>query len=198
MGEVFNDDSILDRVLKGLTDEYLQIKYSAEAEDDFTLDRAVITMRNMYANRAMRNGPSREAKGPESAMEVKSTPSAVVTCSYCKNTGHRFENGFKRKKTISGNPSPPTLRKDSWCSLHNKDRHDNSDCRSQKKDNKTRRPRPGQQNCQHNNNHSSHANTASTLNSTMQMEAYVPVTHAPSATAPATAAATSTSFATPP
>ena len=30
MGEVFNDDSILEIVLKGLTDEYLQIKYSAE------------------------------------------------------------------------------------------------------------------------------------------------------------------------
>ena len=38
MGEVFNDDSILDIVLEGLTDEYLQIKYSAEADDDFTLD----------------------------------------------------------------------------------------------------------------------------------------------------------------
>ena len=53
MGEVFNDNSVLDIVLEGLTDEYLQIKYSAEADDDFTLDRAVITMRNMYANRAM-------------------------------------------------------------------------------------------------------------------------------------------------
>ena len=29
MGEVFNDGSILDRVLEGLTDEYLKIKYSA-------------------------------------------------------------------------------------------------------------------------------------------------------------------------
>ena len=38
MGEVSNDDSILDIVLEGLTDEYLQIKYSAEADDDFTFD----------------------------------------------------------------------------------------------------------------------------------------------------------------
>ena len=52
-GEVFNDDGLLDIVLEGLTDEYLQIKYSAEADDDFTLDRAVITMRNMYAKRAI-------------------------------------------------------------------------------------------------------------------------------------------------
>ena len=59
MGEIFNDDSTLDIVLEGLTDEYLQIKYSAEANDDLTLDRAVITMRNMYENRAMRNGPLR-------------------------------------------------------------------------------------------------------------------------------------------
>ena len=46
----------------------LQIKYSAEADDDITLHRAVITMRNMYANRAMRNGPLRKAKGRKSAM----------------------------------------------------------------------------------------------------------------------------------
>ena len=73
MGEVCNDDSILDIVLEGLTDEYLQIKYSAEADDDFTLDRAVITMRNMYANRAIRNGPSPKVKGRESAKVVTST-----------------------------------------------------------------------------------------------------------------------------
>ncbi len=46
MGDVFDDDSILDIVLERLTDEYLQFKCSAE-EDDFTLDRAVITMRTM-------------------------------------------------------------------------------------------------------------------------------------------------------
>ena len=79
MGEVFNDGSIWDIVLEGLTDEYLEIKYCAKADDDFTLDRAVITMCNMYANRAMRNGPLRKAKGRESAMVVTPTPSAVVT-----------------------------------------------------------------------------------------------------------------------
>ena len=88
MGEVFNDDSILDIVLEGLTDEYLQKKYSAEADDDFTLDRAVITMRNMHANRAMRNGPSRKSKGREPATVVTSTPSAVVTCLHCETPGH--------------------------------------------------------------------------------------------------------------
>ena len=55
-------------MLEELTDEYLQIKYNAEADDDFTLDRAVIIMHTMYANRAMRNGPSRKAKGRESAI----------------------------------------------------------------------------------------------------------------------------------
>ena len=38
MGEVFNDDSMLDIVLVGPTDEYLQKKYSAEADNDLTLD----------------------------------------------------------------------------------------------------------------------------------------------------------------
>ena len=92
IGEVFNDDSILDIVLEGLTDEYLQIKYSAEADDDFTLDRAAITMLNIYANRAVRNGPSRKAKGRESAMVVTPTPPAVETYSHCKKPGYRFEN----------------------------------------------------------------------------------------------------------
>ena len=58
-GGVFSDDSISHIVQVGLTDEYLRKKYSAEADDSLTLDRAVITMRNMYAKRAMRNGPSR-------------------------------------------------------------------------------------------------------------------------------------------
>ena len=151
-------------MLEGLTDEYPRIKYSAEADHDFTLDRAVITMRNMYANRAMQNGPSPKAKGRESAIVVMSTPSAVVTCSHCKKPGHRFENCFKRKGTMSGHKPPLTPRKHSWCTLHNTDRHDNSDCRSQKRDdNTTSRPRPGQQNGRHNNNRSAHANTATTL-----------------------------------
>ena len=73
---------MLDIVLEGLTDEYLQKKYSADTNDDFTRDRAVLTTRNMYANRATRNGPSRNAKGRESDMVVTSTPSAVMTCSH--------------------------------------------------------------------------------------------------------------------
>ena len=134
MGEVFNDDSILDIVLEGLTDEFLQIKYIAEADDDLTLDRAVITMRNLYANRAMQNGPLRKVKGRESAMVVTSTPSAVVTCSHCKKPDHRFQNCFERRGMMSGKKPPPTPRKNSWCRLHNTDRHDNSDCRSQMRD----------------------------------------------------------------
>ena len=129
VGEVSNDDSILDIVLEGLTDEYLQIKYSAEADDDCTLDRAVITMRNMYANRAMRIGPLQKPKGRESAMVVTSTPSAVVTSSHCKKPGHRFQSCFKRKGKMPGKKPPPAPRKNSWCSLLNTDRHDNSDCR---------------------------------------------------------------------
>ena len=98
-------------MLEGLTDEYLQIEYSAEADDDFTLDRAVITTRYMYANRAMQNGPSRKAKGRESAMVVTSTPSAVVSCSRCKKPGHRFQKCFERKGKMSGEKPPPTPRK---------------------------------------------------------------------------------------
>ena len=170
MGEVFNDDSILDIVLEGLADEYLQIKCSAEADNDFTLDQAVITMRNMCANRAVRNEPLRNAKGRESDTVVTSTPPAVVTCSHCKTPGNRFQNCFKRKGKMSGKKPPPTPQKNSWCSLHSTDRHDNSDCRSQmREDNITRRPCPGQQNDRHNNNRSAHANTATTPTSTTQI-----------------------------
>ena len=41
MGEVINDDSLPDIVLEGLTDDYLQIKYNTEADDSFTLDKAI-------------------------------------------------------------------------------------------------------------------------------------------------------------
>ena len=108
MGDVFNDDSILDIMLEALMDKCLQNIYSTEADDDFTLDRAGITMRNIYAGRAMRNRPSQTAKGSESAMVVTSTPSAVVTCSNCKKPGHRFQNCFKRTGKMSGKISPPT------------------------------------------------------------------------------------------
>ena len=63
MGEVFNDDSIVDIVLEGLTDEYLQIEYSAEADDGFTLDRAVLTMRSMYAIELCETGLREKRRG---------------------------------------------------------------------------------------------------------------------------------------
>ena len=199
MGEVFNDDSMPGTLLEGLTDEYLHIKYSTEADDDFTLDRVVITMRNMYANRAMRNGPLRIAKGRDSAMIVTPLPSAVVICSQCKTPGHRLQNCCKCKGTMSGRKTSPTPRKISWCSLHNTDRRDSSVCRFQMTDdNITCRPRRGQQSRRHNNNRRAHANTATTPSSTTQIEAYVPGKHAPSTTAAATTAATSSSFAVPP
>ena len=98
-----------------------------------------------------------------------------------------------------GKPSSPTSRNNSECSLYKTDRHDNSDCRSQMRDdNITRHPRPGLQNGRHNNNRSAHANTATTPTSTTQMETYVPGKHVPSTTAAATTAGTSMSFAAPP
>ena len=112
MGEVFNYASILDMVLEGFVGEYRQIKYSAEADDDFTLDRAVMTMRDMYANKLMRNGSSRHANRREPAMVLTSTPSAVVTCSHCQKTVHRFESCFKRKGTMSGKTLPKHLKND--------------------------------------------------------------------------------------
>ena len=47
--EVVNDDSRLGTVHEGLADIYVQIKFSAEeADNDFSLDRAVTAKRSMY------------------------------------------------------------------------------------------------------------------------------------------------------
>lgn len=48
MGEVVHEDQSLDIVLEGLSDEYIQIKLLAESNDDFPLENAVYTMRNMH------------------------------------------------------------------------------------------------------------------------------------------------------
>ena len=108
MGEVFNDDSILDMVLGALADECLRIKFTAEADDDFTLYRAVIRMRNMYANRAMRNRPSRKAKGRESTMKVKSTTLALLTCSHCKSQAIYSKIASSARERCRKKPSPKT------------------------------------------------------------------------------------------
>ena len=98
-------------VLEGLTDDFAQIKYSAEADNDFSLDQAVITMRNMYASQVMHHGPSRKAKGRESAMITTTTSSTVVTCSHCKKAGHQFQNCFARKKSMNGKKPAYTTKK---------------------------------------------------------------------------------------
>ena len=134
-------------------------------------------------------------------MIVKSSPSAVVICPHCKKPGHRFQSCVKRIGMMSGKTPPLTPRTKELCSLHNNtDRNDNSDCRSQvRDDNETRRHRPGQQNGAHNNNCSAHTNTETTSNPTTPMAGYVPVSHAPSTTTAAAAtAATLTCFVTPP
>ena len=111
MGEVFNDDSIRDIVLEGFTDEYVQIKYISKANNYFTLDRAVITMRNMYANRAMRNGPSRNAKGREFGMVVTSTPSAVVICSHCEKQAIDSKVALNARERCRGKKLPQQLER---------------------------------------------------------------------------------------
>lgn len=61
MGEVIHDDSLLDIVLEGQTDECAQIEYNAEADDKFTLENAICTMRNMNANRIAKHGQGKRS-----------------------------------------------------------------------------------------------------------------------------------------
>lgn len=68
MGEVIKDDRLLDIVLEGLTDEYLQTEYNAEAGDHFSRENDSYTMRNMNKNRMAKNGHSRNQKRRELTM----------------------------------------------------------------------------------------------------------------------------------
>ena len=186
MGEVFSDDSILDIMMERLTDEFLKAKYGAETDDDITLHQAVITVCNMYANRAMRNGPWRKEKRRESDMVVTSTPSAVLTA---KIQAIDSKIALIARERCRGKHLLPTHRKKSWCSLHNTDLHEIT----------TVGPKCGTTTQPvHNSKCSAHANTVTTPSSTTQIENYVPMTHTPSTTAAATKSATSASFAAPP
>lgn len=55
MIEVINDDS-LDIVPEGLTDDYDQTEYSAEANDKITPDNVMYAIRNMHAHRIAKTG----------------------------------------------------------------------------------------------------------------------------------------------
>ena len=123
MGEVINDDSLLDIVLEGLTGDYLQLKYNAEADDSFTLDKAIYTIRNMHANGIAEHGPSRKQKGRQSAMvTVFNKGSACLQQSWPLS-----QRLLPPKKIIKETNEASTK----WCSLNKAHLHDNSECRSQ-------------------------------------------------------------------
>ena len=148
IGEVINDDSPLDIVLEGLTDDYLQIKYNAEADDSFTLDNAIYTMLNMHANRIAKHGPSKNQKGRESAMV--STFNKGEKCHVCNKTGHWARYCYHRKSSM--NDTNKASKK--WCSLHKIHLYDNPECRSQQQQLNgnsgiNRNNRNGQRNGQH-------------------------------------------------
>ena len=100
MGEVINDHSLVDIVLEGLTDNSLQIKYNAEADYSFTLDKAIYTMRNMPANRIAIHGqgPSTKHKGHESAMVT--TFSKKGKCHIYNKTGHWARDCYHRQSSM--------------------------------------------------------------------------------------------------
>lgn len=57
-GDVIDHDDILDIFLDGVPDEYDEIKLVSECDPDFDLERAMYTMRNIYANRVYANRSS--------------------------------------------------------------------------------------------------------------------------------------------
>ena len=201
MGEVINDDSLLDIVLEGITDDYKQIKYNAEADDTFSLDKAIFTMRNMHANRLAKHGPLRKQKGRESAMVA--IPSKKGKCHICNKAGHWAKDCYSRNNSTTKH----SKKSSSWCSLHKTHLHDNSECRNQqqKLNGNNRNTRNGQNNGQHHyqasNNRTTttpaHANTAIAPGSTTVVENYDQAT-APSSTSTSTTSSTTAAQATPP
>ena len=172
MCEVINDDSLLDIVLEGL-DDFLQIKYNAEAVDSFTLDKAIYTMRNMHANRIAKHGPSRNQKGRESAMVT--TFNTKGKCHVCNKTGHWARDCYHCKSSMKG----ANKASKKWCNLHKTHLHDNSECRSQQQqlngnNGNNRNNRNGQRNGQHQaaTTTTAHANTAINSGSTTVVENY--------------------------
>ena len=57
MGGVTNDDRLPDIVLEVLSGDDLQIKCNAEADDSFTLDKAIYPIHNMHYNRIANHRP---------------------------------------------------------------------------------------------------------------------------------------------
>ena len=116
---------LLDIVLEISTGYFLQIKYNAEADDSFTLDRAIYTMRNMCANRIKKHGPPRKQRKRESAKVT--TCNKKGKCHVCNETGIRTRDRYHRKR--SRKDTNKASKK--WCSLHKTHLHEYSEWRSQ-------------------------------------------------------------------
>ena len=126
MGRIVDDDEILGIILNGLPEEYSQVKLLAESQNDFDLNAAMDTMRNMYGNRDAANGLSRIAKGRSSAMTATAS---TKFCSFCRKKGHTVEECWRKNKLPA--EQDPGGRNGDWCTLHRTTRHDNSNCREQ-------------------------------------------------------------------
>lgn len=96
MGEAVTDKPVTEVVIKGLTNDYTQIKYNAERDPDFSLMKIEIaTTRTMLVNRLARGESVRNSMGRESGMfassplgvSLRSTKSQNKTFN-CGKLGH--------------------------------------------------------------------------------------------------------------
>jgi len=127
--------------LNGLPEEYSQVKLLAESQNDFDLNAAMETMRNMYGNRDAANGLARIAKGRSSTTGRSSAMTATAStkfCSFCRKKGHTLEECWRKNKPPAG--QDPSGRKGDWCTLHRTTRHDNSTCRTPPRPSQPRQP----------------------------------------------------------
>ena len=132
IGEIFTEARILGLILEGLSEEYEPIRFAAERVPEITLTEIKTTVRNMYANRVARGSGSTflHGKGRESTMRM--SLGFTGSLDYRNRLGYRKDQFFQILHEFGEGslPSSGTERR-SWCSLHNTDLHENTDCHAQ-------------------------------------------------------------------
>lgn len=63
MGKFISEERLTDIAIEGPTNDYLQLKYNAEREPDFSIEEIESTMLNMYSNRMARSITAKRLRG---------------------------------------------------------------------------------------------------------------------------------------
>ena len=137
MEEPITDRPFADIVLRGLTEEYRDVKLMTWKDPDFDLPKIQSVLRHLYLDGLSRNRTGRIA-GRGTAMTATSAtpdPSAII-CHNCGKSGH-YRNGYAVPTKANG----PARRKkksgsggsvgQNWCTVHKTTTHNDAECYAQ-------------------------------------------------------------------